>query len=581
MALNCSRFRISAINTNSLITNQRRYSLIKYTRTHNPDIVLLSETKLNRSHNLEFKDYHFLRQDRPNSIQGGGTAILIKKSIPFEQKKFKRRSSESGIETCAIVIKGENNQRLYIISMYAPQGDFSFIHDLDSLFHQLETSNLNNYYIIAGDLNARLQEWGDRNSNQRGTYLKNYLNGKIIEHRPRVYVPADATHAVHGTFLDLCIADARLDFSELSNGKLVTRSYDSDHRAIAFTVNFEANSRAMIDDLQQKNSYNYKKTRWKKFNNRLLSHDLEIPSDRNLSNTEIDDAVSKITLAINDAITHTVAKYKSTDCTEKYITGKIKNLQKQKTTLLSRLHRLNNYLNPNLATSQQAISDCKRELNDVKYALKKEFSSSSNKYWANKAEKLNYKESSTFFPNINKIFRPREQNNIDTLKIDDSDTELINKLNISETNTLKVDNTFLINDNTMILNVLGTHYERVNQAPAEPGHKELHSLVTDNAKKLRDDIKHRHDTNQTITKFSTTNPAYNPSSDINNRNPFTSAKCLQKTRSTLNNKTSSGPDGIPNVVLKNIDDKFILTISTVFKNIINNSYCNVIDGRGN
>ena len=58
-----------------------------------PDILLISETKLNYRHKVHYKNYSIIRHDRPNATQGGGTAILIKnpisnnipKSIQYEE----------------------------------------------------------------------------------------------------------------------------------------------------------------------------------------------------------------------------------------------------------------------------------------------------------------------------------------------------------------------------------------------------------------------------------------------------------------------------------------------------------------
>ena len=38
--------KIIAVNANSIVTNERRYNLLQFTSKHNPDIILLSETKL-------------------------------------------------------------------------------------------------------------------------------------------------------------------------------------------------------------------------------------------------------------------------------------------------------------------------------------------------------------------------------------------------------------------------------------------------------------------------------------------------------------------------------------------------------
>lgn len=77
-------FSVAAINVNSIVTYHRRFELLEFLKKHNHDIVFLSETKLIERHKLQFKNYNIIRTNRPNSIQGGGTAVVIKKYIQFE-----------------------------------------------------------------------------------------------------------------------------------------------------------------------------------------------------------------------------------------------------------------------------------------------------------------------------------------------------------------------------------------------------------------------------------------------------------------------------------------------------------------
>lgn len=156
--------------------------------------------------------------------------------------------------------------------------------------------------------------------------------------------------------------------------------------------------------------------------------------------------------------------------------------------------------------------------------------------------------------------------------MDAKDISLTEKLKISTDTASKVNDTYVINDSTLILNVIGTHYERINKAPITPGNNKLHKIATEQAKKLREDIENRHSNRKTIIDFSPANSAHNPVTNTRNKNPFINSIWLQKTCSALNNKTSSGPDGIPNIVLKNLDAKFIHLLTIVFNNIINNSY---------
>ena len=58
-----------------------------------PDIVLISETKLNYRHKVRYKNYSIIRHDRSNATKGGGTAILIKKT-PEVQNNPNRQNNK-------------------------------------------------------------------------------------------------------------------------------------------------------------------------------------------------------------------------------------------------------------------------------------------------------------------------------------------------------------------------------------------------------------------------------------------------------------------------------------------------------
>ena len=77
--------KIIHINVNSIISISRRYELQTFLKLHDPDIVLLNETKLNKLHKVYFNNYNMIRNDRKDAKQGGGTAILIKDIIKYEK----------------------------------------------------------------------------------------------------------------------------------------------------------------------------------------------------------------------------------------------------------------------------------------------------------------------------------------------------------------------------------------------------------------------------------------------------------------------------------------------------------------
>ena len=153
-------FKIIAINVNSLISAYKQYRLQNFLDTENPDIVFVSETKLNPTHYVNFQNYNLLRTDRPLAVQGGGTAILYKKCLKLKQVNLNFTHNFKLIEVTVAKLNLVNNRSLFLISLYATNNNQnSFINELDILFNNLKLNNIKNYYVISGDFNARNKLW--------------------------------------------------------------------------------------------------------------------------------------------------------------------------------------------------------------------------------------------------------------------------------------------------------------------------------------------------------------------------------------------------------------------------------------
>lgn len=105
--------KIIHINVNSIISISRRYDLQEFLRKHNPDIVLLNETKLNPRHNLKFVNYNVVRHDRNGAIRGGGTAILIRNNIKY--KVHTNYNMHSFVTSTSLFIRIQN---MYIYKVF-------------------------------------------------------------------------------------------------------------------------------------------------------------------------------------------------------------------------------------------------------------------------------------------------------------------------------------------------------------------------------------------------------------------------------------------------------------------------------
>lgn len=263
-----NQITIAAINVNSIIAHYRRYELMQFMQNYNHDIILLSETKLNKNHKITFKDYHIVRTNRPNAKQGGGTAIIIKRSIPFDIINYPSLSLNEILEYSIIKISTYNNYSLYIISAYAKNDNHKlFIDELDHLFDNLKLHINSNYFILASDLNARRKAWGDRSNNQRGKYLSRWEENQVLRFKCQIIVPEHPTFKPARTYLDVCLAIARLNLSCNDNHKASTLPYDSDHSTISLM--FEINHDNIPIRLTTDHRFNYKSTKWEKFTKRL------------------------------------------------------------------------------------------------------------------------------------------------------------------------------------------------------------------------------------------------------------------------------------------------------------------------
>lgn len=109
------------------------------------------------------KDYNVISTDRLTNK--GGTATLVKRNIDYELIFTPSSRNNALLEFTIIKLKYKRNN-LFIISAYATNSNQQlFITKLNDLFEKLELSSLNNYFILAGDLNSRHTNWGDENSN--------------------------------------------------------------------------------------------------------------------------------------------------------------------------------------------------------------------------------------------------------------------------------------------------------------------------------------------------------------------------------------------------------------------------------
>ena len=267
------------------------------------DIVLISEIKLNKRHKVHFKNYSIIRHDRPNATQGGGTAILIKNPLKFKTIQNDKITSFKILETMIIKIKINKKENLFITAAYAAYGNQKQFNDeFDNLFQLLQLDKQENYYIIAGDLNAKHTSWKNELNNTRGNSVRNWLDNRSILYKTNLYSSELPSYPKGRSYLDICLVDARIKFQNLRpNNTLRTIDYDSDHNAIVLQISKNTSDYLTFETQTDTPRYNYKKTDWKKFQNQQ-NCDLKIYNNVNLTDRQIDSFIDEIEKHIQIAL---------------------------------------------------------------------------------------------------------------------------------------------------------------------------------------------------------------------------------------------------------------------------------------
>ncbi|XP_046734973.1 uncharacterized protein LOC124404685 [Diprion similis] len=571
--LRVEKLNIIAINVNSIITIQRRINLSELVAKYKPDFVLLSETKLNSRFKIAIENYTMIRNDRPYSKQGGGTAMLIKNPFEFVQITPVCLSGAKVLEASVVKLKVNNSLNLFIIAAYAPGGHKKeFIPEIGKLFEELDLSDPSNLYILAGDLNAKHTSWQNATNNPRGVLLHKWIHDNEINLRLQLFGSLLPSYPRGSSFIDICLADNRLTAHGITEDyRLESLPYDSDHNAILMSFSFHTSLPFVLERKTENRSYNFAATDWESFAKCVdKSKDLEIPDDRNLANTEIDSYLTKIESVIKDAVDKIVPKIKTNQNTLKaYTTHEIKNLHKHKTYLISQINKLHKQ---NARGNLVRLNILKDLLKKTRNKIKTKLATSVNGYWENKIRNISMDKADKMFPQINRLFRPRGSAPIPILTVPSDKENLLTDARITHDAVARdQSNNFIIAKQDDKLNLIGAHFAATNIQNVNLGKPNLIKIVETKVSELKREMEEDKASNRTVVSFSKHNTATCPSRE-EIPNYFTSLSKLLTLFKNLNNKKSAGYDNIPNAVLKHLPRKIISYYCILFNNALNNMY---------
>lgn len=285
---------IKIICWNARGIRNKKDELLNFLESHEIDICLLTETWLNNTIEMKFKDYYCYRCDRQNG-RGGGVAICIKKTIKHEPIPPQNTTLIENVGIKLFV----NNEVVNIFSCYFPGGAAGRDPSRKHLF-ATDLRKLTRFgkYILGGDWNCRHSYWGCRRSNTWGNILYDKLRAdetQIMFPTDSTYVPAD--HRRQPSTLDFFLTSIPQHLTTVR----VINDLGSDHLPICSSLNLQHET---CDNLY----YNFSIANWKRYGN-SIQRNIPTVETTIISNTEqIDDMITIFTNVINTAISDSVPK---------------------------------------------------------------------------------------------------------------------------------------------------------------------------------------------------------------------------------------------------------------------------------
>lgn len=240
---------------------------------HKVDVVLICETHLKQGKSLKLPNFVTYRHDRTTGPQGG-TAILVKKSVPHYEVVPPPLNT---VEATTVIAKVGGREML-----------LAAVYNRPSL--QLDTSDITALLgmkspaILAGDLNAKHPAWNSSVSNARGNELYRFATNNDVV----VVAPDEPTHFHrHGSdVLDVAI----LNEINSSYGLWSLPELSSDHNPVLLTlVELECN-------VPVPNLHHCRTVDWSRFRDKVnacVDHDPKIETAQ-----ELDGCVERFCTAV-------------------------------------------------------------------------------------------------------------------------------------------------------------------------------------------------------------------------------------------------------------------------------------------
>lgn len=277
MAEETARYKIQALNVNSIAKIHKRHFLANYIKLHKPDVLLLSETCLHKRHKVQFDGYEMVRNDM--SPGNRGTAILVKQTLKF--RTF-RLNIETNFEYTAISLFTAGSA-VFVFSIYVHSNQLSSSEDLSRVF---DCFGPDVFLLLGGDFNAKHHNWLNYNNNSNGLIVNSFITCDQHFRRTKLISSSRPTRFASNSFsfIDFFLISSNIN----SDQNARTYPFESDHLAIEIFIEIPC-----IETSDSVPALNFNRTNWSRVNKMLACYLQENlpPSGRNMSGEQIEDHV--------------------------------------------------------------------------------------------------------------------------------------------------------------------------------------------------------------------------------------------------------------------------------------------------
>lgn len=509
--------KVIFINVNSIVSRTRRHYIQNFTDEQKPDVLMMAEHKLSSTHKFELRGYKTYRQDRAKG-KGGGTAVCVREGIKSERISVNFVTMEGTV----VRIKDQNGADVYMVALYQRPREVVNAADLNIIVDMIGSSEA----IIGADLNARHPAWGGGYANKGGRVLHEWLLSC-----PTLDIRRSSAPTRGLSFIDIFLTTVGMvPVGQDQNGMDVgTLDYESDHRAIEMVVGMDE-----LETQELVEMYDFGRLNRRILNGKLLAGlaAIDLPANRNLAVEEIEAAAVRVGEVYADAMKEAIPKVKPSRGTTLPLPEHILGLIAQKKRLKRTAYRTNDPIR--VVTIRAEIRNVSKIIDEliVKYE---------EDYWVDKLEKI--KPSPMMHRKVKQFCGISNRKRIPRLVHMDGS---------------------VIDDDRGKANLLAEKFQSIQSSRATGGgSSEKLAAIAD----LRN--------HTPMVAFSDLQRSDIPS---NVEMPFKliTPEEVGAAIKRLNNKKSSGPDGIPNFVVRKTDQESWAPLAILFNNCFNVGYFPVV-----